>query len=396
MPALKTTSRIDWPLMNRHVTDEDFEVLIEFLKTKPRLTQSTQVQRFEEEWSRWLGTRHSVMVHSGSAANLISLALLKETFGEGEVIVSPLNWISDIWSIVCMGFTPVFVDIELKTLGMDNAAVLEALTPRTRAVMLTHILGLNAFTSDLAGELKKKNIWLVEDVCESYGATWRTKKLGTFGTLSNFSFYFGHHLTTVEGGMVSTDDENLYQTLRMLRAHGMVRESSSPAVRSRWEESFPDLHGEFIFAHPGFNMRATEIEAVLGRNQLPRLDDEILVRNSQYRLFLDGLDRKKFYTEFAAEGMSNYGFVLMVREKDSGLQRRVMQVLEEEGVEFRRGLSGGGNQLRQPYFKKWIKGVDPLAFTNVEHAHHFGFYFGNYPEISSDRIQRLAERLNHA
>ena len=396
MSTLKIQASLDWPLMNRHVNDEDFEVLIEFLKKKPRLTQSSHVEAFEKAWSEWLGTRHSLMVNSGSAANLISLAALRESAGTGEVIVSPLNWVSDILSVIWMGFKPVFVDIDPKTLGMDNAAIQKAVTPQTRAVILTHIMGFSAFTSDLAGDLKKKNIWLIEDTCESYGASFKDKKLGSLGTLSNFSFYFGHPLTTIEGGMVSTNDEKLYQMLRMMRAHGMVRESTSAAVREEFEKAHPDLHPEFIFAYAGFNMRSTEIQAVLGGHQLKRLDREIQLRNRQYSLFLEGLDPKKFYTEFRKEGMSNYGFVLVVREPDRVLQKRVVQVLQEEGVEFRRGMSGGGNQLRQPYLKKLLKNPRPEAFPHVEHVHHFGFYFGNYPEISSEKIQRLSERLNDA
>lgn len=394
MPELATP--ITWPLMNQHVNDDDFTVVIDFLKQKPRLTQSEKVREFEEAWSDWIGMPHSLYVNSGSSANLITLAMLKETQGTGEVILSPLNWVSDILSVVWMGFKPVFVDIDLETLGMNGDAVLRAVTPRTRAVLLTHIMGFSALKPGLVDALKKKNITLIEDVCESYGASFDGRKLGAWGGVSNFSFYFGHHLTTVEGGMVSCRDEKQYQVLRMLRAHGMVRESNSEALREEFRLKHQDLHPEFIFAYAGFNMRGTEIQAVIGRNQLKRLDAAVAERNRQYQLFLDTLDPRKFRTDFRTAGMSNYGFVLLIRDADLSLQERVVQTLQDECVEFRRGASGGGNQLRQPYLQKLIPDARPQDFPNTEHVHRYAFYFGNYPGIAPDRIRHLAERLNRA
>src|SRR5439155_2063035 len=151
--------------------------------------------------------------------------------GPGEVIVPTLTWVSDIASVIQCGFKPVFVDIDPRTLGMAESEVIAKLTPQTRAVFITHILGYNALTQRLLDELKARNIPLVEDVCESHGATFQGRKLGSFGLMSNFSFYYAHHMSTIEGGMISTDDADLYQTVRMLRSHGMVREATSEAVK---------------------------------------------------------------------------------------------------------------------------------------------------------------------
>ena len=158
---------------------------------------------FEQEWSAWLGVKHSVFVNSGSSANLLTLTALRETFGLGEVIVPTLTWVSDIASVIQCGFKPVFVDINPRTLGMDDQEVIAKLTPATRAVFLTHVLGYNALTQRLLDELKARNIPLIEDVCESHGATFNGRKLGTFGLMSNFSFYYAHHMSTIEGGMIS-------------------------------------------------------------------------------------------------------------------------------------------------------------------------------------------------
>ncbi|MFT5207353.1 MAG: CDP-6-deoxy-D-xylo-4-hexulose-3-dehydrase [Candidatus Omnitrophota bacterium] len=396
MSIAKTQPAFAWPLMNEHVNREDLDIMIRFLNTNPKLTQGQEVKRFEKAWSEWLGVENSVFVNSGSSANLITLALLKEEFGTGEVIVSPLNWISDINSIQLMGFKPVFADIRLDTLGMDANAILDQINSNTRAVLLTHIMGFNALERELIVELERRGIWLIEDVCESYGATLDGRRIGSFGRLSNFSYYFGHHSTTIEGGMVCTRNAEDYDKLRMLRSHGMVREASSEELKQSYASTYPDLHPEFIFGLPGFNVRSTEIQAVLGQNQIKRLDREVVIRNKQYQIFLNALNKDKYFVDFRTEGMSNYGFVLMLRQANAKLYEAVTKALEAEGVEFRRGGSGGGNQLRQPYLKRTVGDVKPEAFKNVEHIHFNGFYFGNYPEIEADKIMSLCERLNNA
>src|SRR5205823_12172663 len=218
----------------------------------PVLTQGRHVRAFEREWSDWLGVKYSVFVNSGSSANLVTLAALKELHGGGEVIVPTLTWVSDIASVLHCGFEPVFVDIDPRTLGMDAGQVLARLTPRTRAVFLTHVLGYNALSRRLLDELKARKVALLEDVCESHGATFEGKKLGTFGLASNFSFYYAHHLSTIEGGMVCTDDADLYELLRMLRGHGMVRELESASRRRQFIDAYPDLNPDYIFAFLGY------------------------------------------------------------------------------------------------------------------------------------------------
>ena len=213
-----------------------------------------------------------------------------------------LTWVSDIAAVLHAGFKPVFVDIDPRTLGMDNAQVLEKVTPRTRAVFLTHVLGYNALSDELLDGLASRGIPLIEDVCESHGATFEGRKLGTFGLASNFSFYYAHHLSTIEGGMVSTNDSKLYEYVRMFRSHGMVRESTSQELRQSFETKHPDLTPEFIFAFPGYNVRSTEINAVIGRSQLGRLDDNNVVRARICNLFLDNLDPAIYRTDFETEG----------------------------------------------------------------------------------------------
>jgi len=384
-----------WPLMRNNIVREDLDAVIELLRRDDAiLTQSINVREFEREWSQWLGVKHSVFVNSGSSANLITMAALRELRGGGEVIVPTLTWVSDIASVLQCGFEPVFVDIDERTLGMDTMQVLQKTTPRTRAVFLTHVLGYNALDERLLRGLEARGIPLIEDACEAHGATFKGRKVGSVGLMSNFSFYYAHHMSTVEGGMVCTNDSPLYEAVRMLRSHGMVRESQSPEVRRGYEERHPDLNPDFIFAFPAYNVRSTEINAVLGRTQLTRLDANNQRRTENLRTFLGNLDAKRYRTDFAVEGSCNYAFTLVLKEADQRLADAVMKALREAGVEFRRGTSGGGNQLRQPYLRRVVGDDAWKKYPKVDHVHFFGMYIGNYPDLERERILELCELLN--
>lgn len=380
--------------MKNNIAREDLDAVIRFLQQDdPILTQSKNVAALEEEWSKWLGVKYSVFVNSGSSANQITLAALRERFGGGEIIVPTLTWVSDIAAVLQNGFAPVFVDINPRTLGMDTRQVMSRISGRTRAVFLTHILGYNALDDFLLTELRKRNIPLIEDVCESHGATFQGQKLGSFGFASNFSFYYAHHMSTIEGGMVCTDDPDFYEMLRMFRSHGMVRESKSDALKKHYRTEWPDLNPDFIFAFPAYNVRSTEINAVLGRAQLRRLDERNKVRTRNLNCFLDHLDPDKFFTDFERAGSCNYAFTLVLREPNQDLWNRVESTLRERKIEFRRGTSGGGNQLRQPFLRRRFP-EEYKKYPQVDHVHFFGAYIGNYPELPATRVKALCDLLN--
>jgi len=383
------------PLMENNITKEDISILIDFLETNPRLTQSDKVIEFEKNWSEWLGVKYSVFVNSGSSANLLSMSALKELYGEGgEVIVPPLTWVSDIASVIQTGFTPKFVDINFSNLAMDTDLIIESLTDNTRCVFLTHIQGFNGLTDKLLSELSSRNIPLIEDVCESHGAVFKSKKLGSFGLMSNFSFYYAHHMSTIEGGMICTNNENIYQILRMLRSHGMTRECDNESFRKKLENENPELNEKFIFTMPSYNVRNNEIGAVLGINQLKRLDDNIKKRNINYEIFLDKIDSKTYFTDFDIKGQSNYGLNFFLREPDLILRDKIEQIMTDNNIEYRRGSAGGGNQLRQPYLKKFINDQEWLNYPNTDHIHHFGWYIGNYPNLDRKKIEDICGVLN--
>lgn len=381
--------------MSNNISKDDMQKVVSFLSQKeiPILTQSKKVREFEEQWSKWLGVKYSVFVNSGSSANQITMLVLKELYGGGEIIVPPLTWVSDISAVLQNGFTPVFCDINLSTLALDVEQIKKKITKKTRAIFLTHILGYNGITRELLNLCKKKNIMLIEDVCESHGATFKGKKCGSFGLISNFSFYYAHHMSSIEGGIICTNDEKIYQHARMFRSHGMVRESTDERIKDAHRKKYPDLNPDFIFSAPAYNMRSTEINAVIALNQLKRLDKNNIVRSRNLKLFLKNLDGKKYFTNFDQTGNSNYAFTLLLKNRNFNLRDKVEQTLKAQNVEIRRGMSGGGNQLMQPYLRR-LYGNAYTKFPNANHVHHFGWYIGNYPDLKKENILYLCEILN--
>jgi CDP-6-deoxy-D-xylo-4-hexulose-3-dehydrase len=392
----QTDRAMKFPLMRNNILREDLDAVIEHLRQDdPILTHGDNVRAFEEEWSNWLGVKYSVFVNSGASANLLTMTTLKIRHPDGgEVIVPPLTWISDIASVLQNGFTPVFVDIDPQSLAMDTKQVLAKITDRTRAVFLTHVQGFDGLTDDLVSELKRKNIPLVEDVCESHGATHNGRRLGSFGWISNFSFYYAHHMSTIEGGMVCTNDHEVYQQVRMLRSHGMVREANDAAVRSAYQQANPELNPDFIFAFPAYNTRNTELGGIIGRSQLKRLDDNVRRRTENLHRFLRQIDPTKYKTDFKLEGSSNYAFNLVLQKPDKSFVQRLMAKMRESGIEFRRGSAGGGNQIRQPYLKGIVPENYHKQFPEVEHIHFYGFYIGNFPDLRDEEVNEICAILN--
>ena len=385
-----------FPLMRNNILRQDLDALIEHLKQDdPILTHGANVRAFEEEWSNWLGVKYSVFVNSGASANLLTMAILKIRYPEGgEIIVPPLTWISDIASVIQNGFTPVFVDIDPYTLGMKDEDVLSKINDKTRAVFITHVQGFDALTDKLIAELKKRNIPLIEDVCESHGAKHNNDKAGSIGWISNFSFYYAHHMSTIEGGMICTNDELVYQQVRMLRSHGMVRESNDQLFIEKYINENPELNPDFIFAFPAYNTRNTEIGGILGRSQLKRLDKMVEIRNENLHTFLNTINPNKYRTDFKLEGCSNYAFNLILKEADNQFVNLLMIKMRENGIEFRRGSAGGGNQIRQPYLKNIVPDKHYLDFPNVEHVHFYGFYIGNFPDLKLNEVDGICKILN--
>ena len=383
------------PLMNDNIDREDINSVIDFLSQDkiPKLTNGPKVVEFENAWGEWLGTKYNLFVNSGASANELTMLALAHLVGEGEIIVPPLTWISDISSVLFAGHKLVFVDVNLTNLSFDIEKLKSAINPNTKAIFLTHVLGINGLTNDLLKICKDNNILLIEDVCESHGTTFQGRKVGNFGFASNFSFYFAHHMSTIEGGMISTNDWEFYQVCRALRSHGMTREMTSDTMKISIAMDNPDLNPDFIFLRPAHNFRSTEINAVIGLSQLPKLDNKNQERRENFDLFISNLDSTKYHIALNTEGNCNYAFIVILKESDFTKRNDLERQLKNNGIEFRRGLSGGGNQMRQPFFKSVYNNFS--NYPNIEHIHNFSWYIGNYPGLVKEKIIKLLEVLNY-
>ena len=386
-----------WCLAQDTIDRQDIDRLIDWLRTYPRLTKGAVTVEFEQQWDRWLSRSRSVHCNSGSSANLLmyDAVLLSGRLRNKKVIVPSVGWVTSIAPAIQLGFEPIMCEADPDTFGLDLTH-LEVLLQRhePHTVMLVQVLGVPHKMDEIMTLKERYGFILLEDACAAIGATYRGKKVGAFGDMASFSFYFGHQMSTIEGGMVCTNDPDFYQTLRMLRSHGMVRECTSPDLKAKFTAENADLNPDFIFAFPAYNVRSTELNAILGRSQLKRLDANNRKRTENLLLFLENLDPSRYQVDFRTEGSSNYAFTLILNEPDDSFRDRVMQSLRAHGVEFRRGTSGGGNQLRQPYLKKLFGDQEAKRFPRVDHVHFYGFYIGNYPSLERASILELCALLN--
>ncbi len=378
-----------WPLQENVLRKRDIEGLVRFLRSAERFTQSAKVREFEEAWSRWQGCRHSLYVNSGSSANLLLMNAAKELFGwsDGdEVIVPAVTWVTNISPVIQCGLQPVFVDINLDDFSFDYEALASQITSRTRCIFITHLIGFPADVARIRQIIGQRPIQILEDCCESYGATIGGKKVGNFGAGSSFSFYWGHHMTTVEGGMVCTDDPEFYRLLRIKRSHGLARELP-PEDHPRLKKLHPDIDFDFLFLTDGFNFRNSELYAVLGLSQVRNLDKYNSVRNRNHKRFLQVLrpyrDRLRLSDH---KGLCSFCFPFLCNEVDdrNGLQH----LLAECGVETRPIISG--NLMRQPFLQAY-RGAG--RFPNADFLHTHGFYIGNNQFVDDKRMKKLAALL---
>ena len=386
-------NNFNWPLINDNISQSDREVLADFCLNGERFTNGPKVKEFENIWSEWLGTKHSVMVNSGASANYISIAMVKELLGKGEIIVPPLGWVSDISSVAQLGMTPVFVDISFDNLAITAENIKQAITPKTKAIVLIHCLGFNGINNEIIKIAKDNNLILIEDCCESHGAMFGDKKIGSIGDISLFSFYFGHHITTIEGGMVCVNNPKLYDLAKLFRSHGMTREAS-PELQKHYQDTHPELNPLFTFAVAGFNMRSTELNAVLGIEQMKRIDYNISKRVKNLKTWLDYLDPFKFMTGFTTQGNSSFALPLILQLSNVSKLKDVCKILEEEKVEYRLGTAGGGNQALQPYLKKFNYRINDKMHI-VDYIHSNSLYIGNHPELTEEQIINLCKKLNN-
>ena len=382
-----------WPLMSNNILANDKKALVNFINRSNQFTNGPKVKEFEKKWSKWLGVRYSTFVNSGASANLISINILKELNNKKkEIIVPAFTWSSDVVSVLNAGFKPIFVDINFENLALNEELVKKKITKNTLAIFLTHAMGYNGLSKKFLNIIKNKKIYLIEDVCESHGAKFGKKKLGTFGSISNFSFYYGHHMTTIEGGMISTNSKEIDRLAKIKRGHGLLRDSQDESFIKKIVKKNKYLNNDFIFLTEGFNFRNTELAAVIGIEQLKRLNSSIKKRNNNHKFYLKHLRGDIFFKNFKLEGSSNYGLHLILKEPNSNLFNKVLKILDKNSVEYRQGSLG--NQLRQPYLKKFRKSKSLSYLKKTEHMHFYSVYFGNNQFLKKSKIIKLCKDLN--
>ena len=382
-----------WQLMSNNILLKDKNNLIQFIKKTNKFTNGPKVIEFEKKWSKWLGVKYSTFVNSGASANLISINILKElNNNKKEIILPAFTWSSDVVSVINAGFKPIFVDINFENLALNENLVRKKINKNTLAIFITHAMGFNGLTKKFVEFIKKKKIYLIEDVCESHGAKLGKKKAGTFGEISNFSFYYGHHMTTIEGGMISTNSKKIDRLAKMKRGHGLLRDSQDNNFIKENIKKRKDLNNDFIFYTEGFNLRSTELSAVIGINQLKRLNKNIKIRNQNHKIFLNHLRGDIFFKDFKLKGASNYGLHLILRKKNSSLFKRILGILDRNLIEYR--LGSLGNQIRQPYLRKFKKKSYLKLLKNTEHMHFYSVYIGNHQALDKNRIIKLCNDLD--
>lgn len=367
-----------------------------------QLTMGPRVRAFEEEFAEWVGVKYAVMVNSGSSANLLIVdSLLRGTSGTplvpgDEVIVPGLAWPTTVWPLAQLGLVPVFVDVDPATLAIDLECARSVIGPRTRAMFVISALGQAIDGHSYADFCTVHDLQLLEDCCESLGAHWGGAHVGTSGVAASFSFYFSHHISTIEGGMVVTNDLARADDLRGLRAHGWVRDRSD---RARWATEYPQFDQRFLFATVGYNVRPTEIQGAIGSVQLRRLDEMLFARESLARavngwlsssapwLELIGADALGVATPANRRGRTNSWMTLPLRLRDGAPVDRnaVVQHLERNGVETRPIIAG--NLARHPAIAQISHRSGPLDVCDT--LLRDAFMIGCHPVLSTGSLTTL-------
>jgi CDP-6-deoxy-D-xylo-4-hexulose-3-dehydrase len=385
------TKPIRWPLMAQGVGPEEKAALIDFIQKSDRFTNGPEVQKFERQWAEWLGCRYAVFVNSGSSANLVLIDAVREKFfpNGGMHVLSPAcTWATNLSTLMMFDIEFSLCDNDLEHFGFSEADLSSKRLndAKPNVIWVTHLLG-NPSPLDAVRKAFPDAL-IIEDVCESHGAMIGNKKTGTLGAASTFSFYYGHHMTTIEGGMICTDDPALYDLLIMKRSHGMARELRSPA-RGKVEMKYSDIDPRFMFLTPGFNVRANELNAILGQVQLAKLDRFVERRHENLKRF-DAIIRKrpKLFRPYSIKGNSAMALPFLCQSPET--RRALIDAFGFEGIETRPFLIG--NVQRQPFYReRFGSGAD---LPNAEWLHTHAFYIGNWPELPESAFTELEEIID--
>jgi CDP-6-deoxy-D-xylo-4-hexulose-3-dehydrase len=361
------------------------------------MTMGPRTFNFEKDWSQWLGVPFSLMVNSGSSANLLAVSALafkgmdKHLKPGDEIIVPSIAWSTSIFPIIQNKCVPVFVDVDLETMTISVDEVKKALSPKTRGILPIHLLGNPADMKSLMDIAKNEDLFVVEDCCESHGAEIDNVKVGKWGDLGTFSFFFSHHITTVEGGMVSVKDIDRWGDLLIsLRAHGWIRGRSD---HDEWVQNHPDIDSRWLFVAPGYNVRPTDISAAFGQIQLNKLPGFIFNRTGIRNYWLNNLMKRYeqflgFQIEKEGHFHSGFGFALRVKDNVPFTKKDFQDYLESRGVQTRPLISG--NFTFQPVMKH-IEHRIVGTLENASKIHHQGLMISNFHSITPSQQDYFLE-----
>jgi CDP-4-dehydro-6-deoxyglucose reductase, E1 len=377
-------------LVKDTIDNKDIDNLIDWLKTYPRLTKGSVTLQLEEKWSKWLGRKYSVFCNSGSSANLLMMSVVKERLaGKSNlrVVVPSVAWATDLAPVIQLGIIPELCDCNMDDLSVDLEHLEDIFMRRMPdAFILVSVLGLVPNMDKIVELCDKYNVMLLEDTCESMGCEYKGKKLGTFGDMSSFSTYFGHHISTIEGGFVSTDDKEIYELLLSLRSHGWDRDLSEETqikLQNEWEvDSFDSM---YTFYYPGYNLRSTDLQAFIGLSQIDKLDDWGKKRESNFKMYQKLIKNDYWKVNPQDDSfISNFAYPVIHPNRD-----KIVKVLQENNVEVRPMICG--SMGTQPFY---VKKYGRLELPNVSVVDKYGFYVPNNPKLTTDEISFICNLIN--
>lgn len=376
-------------LVNDTISKEDISSLITWLQTNPRLTKGTKTVEFEQEWSNWLGCKHSVFVNSGSSANLaIFYSLIVSNRLKNKKVVFPcLSWVTTVAPAIQLGLEPILCDADRMTLGIDVQKFEDICrTQSPAAVMVVHALGFPNDMSAIGEICRRYDVLLLEDSCETVGTTIKGKKTGTMGLASSFSTYYGHHFSTIEGGFICTDDYDLYNVFKSIRSHGWSRDLDEVSRKAlQLQYGIDDFRNLYTFYHPGFNLRSTDLQAMIGMQQLKRLDSFCQKRWENLKVY-DRLIQNPYWkidiSQF--EFVSNFAYPII--HPNCAV---IANKLAENSVECRPLIAGSIS--RQPFFYQRY-GQSSFEFADV--IHDYGMYLPNNHSMTEEEIEFVCGIVN--
>lgn len=377
----------EWKLMKETINPIDRIKMAKFVLTTKKFTNGDKVKEFEKKWSEWLGCKYSLYVSSGSTANFLLVAAIKEKYNlknGDKVLVPACTWVTNVGPIMQLGLQPIFCDINLKDYSFDHESLeyIKEQHPDIKMIFVTHLLGFAA-NNQLYSSIFPDAI-IIDDVCESHGTKdLNGNRVGSDSLGATFSFYFGHHMTTVEGGMVCTNDLELYDLMKMKRSHGMARESIN---FDSYANQYPNIQKSFLFITDGYNFRNHEICAILGLSQLKRLDKMINKRRKNYEYFKNVINQYPNLFYSAEENPGNSSFCFPIICKDAKVRDLLIKKFKEGNIEYRPIVSG--NLLSHPFLDGYEL-CSNKKINNVELLNGYGLYLGNNHFIGKKEIGLL-------